>query len=295
MTTVQAATHVRINPLTPKLGAVVEGVDARKPLGASVVADLKDALLRYKVLFLRRQNLDPDEHAAFARHFGEPFEREGVKFTPDYDEPGLTTVTVVPHFHSDLMYMEEQPAFAMLQLLEIPDVGGDTMWIDLVAGFEALSEPLRKALETLTAVHLHPDYHLTDEALKRRYKSFYGEDLTDDELRRRREASRPREHPVVRVIPETGRKNYWISAQHTGAIKGLTSEESKALLAFLFQHQLKPQFVVRWKWQAGDIAFWDHRTTLHAGIKDYGAKPRRGRRANIGVTHPIPAAHWRTG
>jgi alpha-ketoglutarate-dependent taurine dioxygenase len=97
-------------------------------------------------------------------------------------------------------------------------------------------------------------------------------------------------HPLVRVIPETGQRFYWASAQHTERIQGLSRDESDAILNLIFRQQLKPEFVIRWRWTVGDIAFWDHRKTLHAGVNDYDrTQTRHGRRANIGTAKPIPA------
>jgi taurine dioxygenase len=96
---------------------------------------------------------------------------------------------------------------------------------------------------------------------------------------------------VVRRLPETGNKHYWVSAQHTTRIAGVLKDESDAILGLIFKQQLKPEFVIRWRWTVGDIAFWDHRTTLHAGVNDYDrSESRRGRRANIGSAKPVPAA-----
>lgn len=100
----------------------------------------------------------------------------------------------------------------------------------------------------------------------------------------------PHIHPVVRRLRETGEKYYWVSAQHTSRIQGLSKDESDAILGLLFRQQLKPEFVIRWRWTLGDIAFWDHRTTLHAGVNDYDrSESRRGRRANIASVKPVPA------
>lgn len=286
---VQEVNGVEITPLTTSLGAVVQGVDCKKTPSSAVVSLLQDAIMKYKVLFFRQQNLDAQEQSRFARHFGEPFQREGLRFAAT-EAPELSTVSAVTHFHSDYMYLDKQPAFAMLQLLESPQLGGDTMWADLVSSYEQLSQPMRKFLESLTAEHVHPDYYVSDQELMQRYKARHGETMSDNDLRKRREASQPRQHPIVRLIPETGCKNYWISARHTKSVMGLSPEESDMMLSFLFQHQLKPQFVIRWKWTVGDIAFWDHRTTLHAGVNDFGNQPRHGRRANIGMVSPIAAS-----
>jgi taurine dioxygenase len=283
-------TQVRIVPRTPAFGARVDGLDGRQPLSAETVQVLKDAIHKYKVLFFPEQNLTDSEQSELASCFGEPFEHHS-NFSVDYEDSGLSDITVVSHFHSDVMYMSEQPAYAMLQMLEVPETGGDTMWADLVSSYEALSQPVRDFIETLTAVNVHPEYYVDDATLSRRYEARYGHPLTAEQLRKRRTDLAPNEHPVVRVIPETGRKSYYVSAQHTSHIKDLSHDESDAVLQLLFKQQLKPEFVIRWDWTPGDIAFWDHRTTLHSGVNDYGpGQKRRGRRANIGCVSPVAAS-----
>lgn len=285
--TVEIATRVSLAPITPRFGAVVEGVNAKELLSADVVASLKEAILKYKVLFLREQNLSPQEQYALASNFGGPYEGRAGRFTRDYEEGGLSTVTVVPHFHADIMYGQEGPSFSMLQMLELPDEGGDTMWADLVSSYETLSQPIKDLVESLDASYVMPNYYLSDEDLAAAHKRQYGEDLAPEKLKALRDFMAPNTHPIVRVIPETGQKNYWVSEQHTERIVGLSKWESEAILGLLFRHQLRPQFVIRWKWSVGDIAFWDHRTTLHSGVADFGAQKRRGQRASVGPNEPI--------
>jgi taurine dioxygenase len=279
---------VKISPLTPSFGARVDGLNARDPLDGDVVDQLSQAILEYKVLFLTGQHLDEEQHARLAAYFGGPFQGSN-RFDHEYEQSGLTDVKVVSHFHSDLMYRDDQPAYAMLQMLELPSEGGDTMWADLAASYEALSEPVKTLLEDLYAYHVHPDYYLSDEERSRRYEAAFGRPLTDAELAEQKQQLSPHVHPLVRRLPETGRAYYWASAQHTARIQGLSTDESDAILGLIFRQQLKPEFVIRWNWTLGDIAFWDHRTTLHAGVHDYGRQPRRGRRANIGSAKPVPA------
>jgi taurine dioxygenase len=281
---------VKITPLTPTFGARVDGLNAREPLPDELVDQLKSAILDYKVLFLTAQHLDEAQHARLAACFGAPFQGSN-RFDQEYEQTGLTNVKVVAHFHSDLMYRPEQPAFAMLQMLQLPSVGGDTMWADLGASYDALSDPVKELLEGLYAYHVHPDYYLPDEERSRRYEAGFGRPLTPPELAEQKEALSPNIHPLVRRLPETGRKYYFASAQHTARLQGLSRDESDALLSLIFKQQLQPEFVIRWNWTLGDIAFWDHRTTLHAGVNDYSrSETRRGRRANIGTSTPIPAS-----
>lgn len=285
--TFEIATRVTLAPITPRFGAVVEGVNAKESLSFDVIASLKEAVLKYKVLFFREQNLTSQEQFAFAGNFGGPYEGRAGRFTRDYEEGGLSTVTLVPHFHADIMYGQEGPSFSMLQMLELPDLGGDTMWADLVSSYETLSPPIKDLVESLQASSVMPNYYLSNEDLAASHKTQYGEDLTPDKLQALRDFMRPNPHPIVRVIPETGQKNYWVSEQHTERILGLSKWESDAILGLLFRHQLRPEFVIRWSWSVGDIAFWDHRTTLHSGVKDYGAQKRRGQRASVGPNEPV--------
>jgi taurine dioxygenase len=280
-------TIVSLAPITPRFGAVVEGVDGTRPLSDDIVQTLKEAILKYKVLFFREQHLTPSQQAALAANFGGASQPGGAKFAQDYEEEGLSNVTLVPHFHADHMYGEEGPSFSMLQMLELPEVGGDTMFADLVASYESLSEPVRVFLETLSASHVMPNYYLSDEDLAAAHKRQYEENLTPEQLKELRHIMRPNVHPLVRVIPETGVKNYWVSEQHTERIVGLSRHESEAILGLLFREQLLPQFVIRWSWSVGDIAFWDHRTTLHSGVADFGSQKRRGQRASVGSNSPV--------
>ena len=160
------------------------------------------------------------------------------------------------------------------------------MFADLVASYEALSPTMRRFIDGLTGIYVSRD---PSEDISARYGAFLGHELDDRELAEIREALVPHEHPLVRVIPETGRKNYWLSRRFTRAVKELEPAESEALLQFLFAHQLKPEFVIRWRWTPGDIAFWDHRTTLHAGVADYGEQARHGHRASIAGGRPVGA------
>ncbi len=279
----RSTANVSIRPLTPAFGAVIEGVDARHPLPDTAVAALHDALMAYKVIFLRGMHLTVPEQQAFSSHFGSPFVDPLTHNIEGH--PGMTTITRVDHFHSDHMHMADPPKFSMLQMNVVPEVGGDTMWADLVASYEALSQPMREFLEGLTGIYVSRDPSLDIATF---YGNSLGRELTEQDLADIRAALVPHEHPLVRLIPETGRKNYWLSRRFTQRIKELTPAESDALLGFLFAHQLQPEFVLRWHWRTGDIAFWDHRTTLHAGVADYGDQERHGQRASIAGGRPVP-------
>jgi taurine dioxygenase len=283
-----ASTKLTVTPITPRLGAGISGVDAKQPVHRDVIEQLTEAILKYRVLFLPGQHLSRAQQQAFADQFAPPFRSPDLPES-DIEEEGLAGLTVVPHFHSDYMFLEEQPAFAMLQMLELPSVGGDTMWADLVSSYEQLSEPIKELIEPLTAIHTHPDYVVDDGLLARQYFRKYGVQLSPEQLQARRRALRPKEVPLVRYLPDIDRKYYFLGPQHTTAIKELAKDESDAVLGILFKQQLRPQFVIRHRWSVGDIAFWDHRTTLHSGVNDFAGETRHAERANIGNSRPVRA------
>lgn len=289
-TTLPTAGHdVRIIPQTPRLGALVEGVDPRRPLGDEVVERLKAALFEYKVLFFRELHLTREEHIAFATRFGDVWKNPSGFLK--YSDDGIGDIVVVEGFHADAMYLPSAPAFSMLRMLELPEVGGDTIWADLVSSYADLSETFREFLETLTVYQRQQIYDLPDEDFARAIRSNRSVELSKEELSEIRRSLAPSEAPLVRVIPETGAKNYWISAQDTQSIKGLSREESDAVLGVLFRHQLQPQYIYRWRWLVGDLAFWDNRTTLHSGIADYGNEKRSAQRVSVHDNRPLgPAA-----
>ena len=274
---------MKVDPITPTFGAVVDDFAASVPVDDPSVAAILGALLTYKVVFFRRQHLSVAAQESFAARFGPPFLDPLTRSVEDH--AGMATVTRVDHFHSDHMHMEDPPKFSMLQMNVLPDHGGDTMFADLVASYEALSAPFRAFLEGLTGLYVSRD---PSDDIAARYGTFLGRELGPAELAAIRDALEPHEHPLVRVIPETGRGNYWVSKRFTRSIKELSPPESDAILRLLFEHQLRPEFVIRWRWHPGDIAFWDHRTTLHAGVADYGRAERHGQRASIGGGRPVP-------
>lgn len=268
-------TELAFDPITPAFGAVVPELDTRRSLDRAEVADLVDLLMRYKVLFFPRQHLDVAEHARFAAQFGAP--RDDPLEDPVAGYAGLSELDNVPFFHADWMFQLDPPKWAMLQLSTVPPVGGDTVFVDLVASYAALSDPMRAFLAPLTVLHaMEPDHAA---GLRRRVIDRLGTDHPDIEVAT--DHLQPRSQPLVRRIPETGAVNHWLCPAYSRRLNELDPAESDAVLGFLFRHVLDPCFCLRWRWQPGDIAFWDHRTTLHRGIKDYGDAVRHGRRASI--------------
>jgi taurine dioxygenase len=257
--------HIEVKPISGALGAEIAGVDMARDLDDQVVAEVRHALLDHLVIFLRNQKATPQQHLAFARRFGEPIEYPQLKGLPE--APMITPVIKLEHerhnfggiWHSDTTYLAEPPMGSMLLAREVPPYGGDTMFANQYLAYEALSDGLRKTLDGLVGVSSSAKADVTrtrEDALKQA-----GAGATPKTL----EA----EHPIVRTHPETGRKALYTSDAHTACIKGWTEAESLSLLRFLWQHQVRPEFTCRFRWEAGSLAFWDNRCAMHNPINDY--------------------------
>ncbi len=248
--------ELQIDPLTAVIGAEVGGIDLAAGLGDADVAALRTALLKHKVLFFRAQHLDAATLAATAARFGPLTPAHPVEpavaghpeiLALDSDEGARADV-----WHSDLTFQSCPPLGAMLHALEVPVVGGDTLWADLTSAYEALSPSLRRFLEGLTATH---------SAAKAGAYFAARDDIGDKAAATA--ASAPVSHPVVRVHPETARRSLFVNPLFTTKVDGLRRRESDAVLAVVHDVAVQPERLVRWRWRAGDLACWDNRCTMH--------------------------------
>ena len=257
--------HIEVKPIAGALGAEIAGVDMARDLDDEVVAEVRHALLDHLVIFLRNQKATPQQQLAFARRFGQPIEYPQLKGLPE--APMITPVVKLEHerhnfggiWHSDTTYLAEPPMGSMLLAREVPPYGGDTMFANQYLAFEALSDGLRKTLDGLVGVSSSAKADVSrtrEDALKQA-----GAGATPKTLQA--------EHPIVRTHPETGRKALYTSDAHTACIKGWTEAESLPLLRFLWQHQVRPEFTCRFRWETGSLAFWDNRSAMHNPINDY--------------------------
>ncbi|MGD9536244.1 MAG: TauD/TfdA dioxygenase family protein [Alphaproteobacteria bacterium] len=251
--------------MAPALGAFVSGIDLRKAPDDETVRELRDAWLRHLVLFFRDQALGPAEFVALACRFG-PLDRYPfVKGIEGY--PEIIQVAKLEHertnfggiWHSDTTYLERPPMGAMLLALEVPPVGGDTLFANMYLAYEALSGTMKRLLDGLVAISSSAKADVS------RTREDRIKDSPGEHAREVYEAA----HPAVRTHPETGRKALYVNVAHTVRFQGMTEEESAGLLAFLFQHQVRPEFTCRFSWRPGSIAFWDNRVTQHNPINDY--------------------------
>jgi alpha-ketoglutarate-dependent taurine dioxygenase len=292
-TTPTAAPRVDLDVtlLSGTIGAVINDVDVRT-IDDATVDVIRRVWLERKVIFFRNQHLDPHEHVAFASRFGEPTEGHpvirGLKDEPhvfqiDYSARRLyasygdvSRTDRGLDWHTDVTFVKRPPMGSILRAVVVPACGGDTMFSDQQAAFEALSPALRDFLRTLTAVH---DGRAQFKRILDRVGvgQWEGAPLTSLE---------PVEHPVVRVHPETGKEVLFVNPGFTSHIVQLTRAESAALLSYLYAHSIKDQFVVRYHWSEGDVGFWDNRQTQHSVVGDFGDQPRVIQRVTLRGTEP---------
>jgi taurine dioxygenase len=255
--------HVEVRRVAGALGAELHGVDLAQDLDDDVIGEIRQAWLDNLVVFFRDQKITPAQQLAFARRLGEPMAYPQLTGLPDY--PMITSVTKLETernnfggvWHSDTTYLQVPPMASMLYAIELPPVGGDTEFANQYLAYETLSDGMRAMLDGLTGV----SSSMKAEASKTR----------EDRLKAAGVEVKPleAEHPIVRTHPETGRKALYLNVGHTAKIKGWTEKESAGLLAFLFEHQIRPEFTCRFRWQPGSLALWDNRCAMHNAINDY--------------------------
>jgi taurine dioxygenase len=262
---------LEILPMAGSLGAEVLGVDLSKPLDAATRDAIAAALHSQLVLFFPKQRLSPAEHLAFASAFGAP---EGKHpFIPHAPESEQVAVLSAKDggradvWHTDVTFSPRPPLGSILHMKLCPSHGGDTMWANMIAAYEALSEPMKRFLDGLTAQH-----EVTAAARVVQRKDRFRE-LDAGKVKLPENLPNAR-HPVVRTHPVTGRKSLFVNPAWTARICELAYAESEALLEFLFAHAVQPEFTVRRRWSEGDVGFWDNRCTMHYAIADYGDAPR---------------------
>jgi taurine dioxygenase len=273
--------HIQVRPIAGALGAEIEGVDAAQPLPGEVIAEIRRALLDHLVVFFRGQKLTPPQQLAFAARFGTPMEYPQLKGLPEC--PLVTPVVKLEHervnfggiWHSDTTYLERPPMASMLYAVETPPYGGDTLFANQYLAYETLSEDLRKRLAGLVGVNTSTKA----DASRTREDRLRAAGLDHKVL--------AGEHPVARTHPETGRRALYVNVGHTTHFRGWTEEESRPLLAFLFAHQVRPEFTCRFSWKPGSIAFWDNRCAQHNPVNDYHGFRRVMHRVTLAGDVPV--------
>ena len=269
--------HIVVKPIAGAIGADIENVDISKPLSNDELSEIRTAFLNHLVICIRGQTLQPKSQLAFARHFGTPTIYPFVKGLDEY--PEITPVIKEKEhkinfgglWHSDTAYEQTPPLGTMLYARELPPYGGDTEFSNMYLAYETLSNGMRALLENLIAVNISGKGRVQDTRAPMR-----GTAATST-----REDSFIAEHPVVRTHPETGRKSLYVNLAHTSHFKGMTAEESAPILDYLFEHQVKPEFTCRVKWEVGTLTFWDNRCTQHNPLNDYHGFRREMHRVTL--------------
>lgn len=270
-------TRLQVAPLTPHIGAEIAGIDLREEQDDRAIAEIRAALLRHKVIFFRDQDITSAQHIAFARRFGR---LEIHPATPkDQPDPEVLHIAHGPDskgqenaWHSDVTWRTEPSLGSILRAVEVPPVGGDTLFADMGAAFRSLSPAMQQFCRGLTASH----------DIARVFARRLGkrpEELHDQYP--------PQSHPVVRTHPETGEQALYVNTAFTSHIEGLSEKESDWLLQHLYAQAAVPEFQCRFRWEANSIAFWDNRAVQHYAASDYFPAVRRMERVTIAGDRPF--------
>jgi alpha-ketoglutarate-dependent taurine dioxygenase len=262
------ATAITVRRLQPTIGAEITGVDLAQPLSTAERDEIKAAILKYKVVFFRGQDLDREQHAAFARQFGPLYISADSKKADASKVPPAHLITRGSRNKNEELFVSERaegwdiyhtdtswrlvPTWgAVLRAVTVPEVGGDTIWVDAGLAYHRLPEDVKERLEGLFVTH---DYRPALLAAGYDYPIVA--------------------HPAVRTHRETGKKILWVNFQEHPWIVGLGREEGREILELVHNQYRKPEYQVRFHWEPGSIAFWDNRATVHIAVINYGYAPR---------------------
>lgn len=259
------------------IGAEIHGIDITTDLSQAVIDDIRRALLAYKVVFFRNQPLTPESHVAFAKRFGEleihPFlpsntgVPELVRFEKSFDVKGYENT-----WHFDVTWREVPSMGAILHAIKVPECGGDTLFADMYAAYEGLSDEIRHRIDDLDAEH--------------DFVKGFGRQVPEERKREMREKYPLVVHPLVARHPETGRKHLYNNPIFTKRILGVSEAESQELMASLWRESHNVEYQCRFKWEDDSVAFWDNRSCQHYASSDYWPDIRVMERASIVGTRP---------
>ena len=279
-------THsITVTKLGSRIGARIDGVRLGGDLEQATVDEIREAVLAYKVIFLRGQHhLDDEQQLAFAGLLGTPighpaaaavFAENGPIITPINSDYGKAN-----RWHTDVTFAANYPAASILRAITLPSYGGSTLWASTTAAYDDLPEPLKWLVDNLWALHTNRyDYVTTEAAIS----------MTDAQRAFRQAFEKPdfrTEHPVVRVHPETGERTLLLG-DFVRSFVGLDTYESAVLLELLQRRITAPENTIRWNWEHGDVAIWDNRATQHRAIDDYDGQYRLLHRVTLMGDVPV--------
>jgi alpha-ketoglutarate-dependent taurine dioxygenase len=255
--------YFEIKPVQPSIGAEIHGLDISKPLAPAVRDAVRAAVVKHKVVFFRDQTLDNDSQSAFASQFGTPYTHP----SPNRDEKISSIHRIAAEdfkkyegrdynqrgdvYHSDTSWRLDPNWGAVLRAVNLPEVGGDTIWVDAHQAYEALPDEVKQRIEGLYVTH---DFRRSLVPIGVDYPIVA--------------------HRIVRIHPETGQKILWVNSTLNPQILGLELADSHRLVNELIDQYKRPEFQVRFSWRPGSVAFWDNRGSLHYAVRNYGDFPR---------------------
>lgn len=276
---------MKIEQLTCNIGAELTGVNLADAVhDDGLFAEIKAALLKHKVLFLRDQDIKRADHVAFAERFGKLEDHPVAGSHPEH--PGLVQIYKSPDqpidryenaWHTDATWREAPPMGCVLRCVECPDVGGDTMWSNMVTAYDMLPAHIKTQIADLRARHS--------------IEASFGAAMPIEKRLALKAQFPDAEHPVVRIHPETGEKILFVNAFTTHFTNFHTKENVRfgqdanpgaaLLLNYLVSQTYIPEYQVRWRWKKNSMAIWDNRATQHYAVMDYPPCHRKMERAGI--------------
>ena len=273
--------EITVKPYAPNIGGVVTGVDLSKDISDNELNFIKKAFYKFQVLFFQQQlEISPENHIKLGKSFGDlhihpaaPKMKSFPEIFEIHTHKDSKISNGAENFHSDVSCDLEPPLGTMLQLHILPEYGGDTMFANMYLAYETLSKPMQSFLSGLRA------FHESEHFYRNRYEK-------QDELDANKKYPSA-VHPIVRTHPETKKKALYVNKFFTTRIEGLSKQESKLILNYLFSHCEKTEFQIRYRWNQNDMAFWDNRCTLHKALWDYHPMERKGRRVTIKGDQPF--------
>lgn len=263
------------------LGAEIHGIDLTQNLSDATYSEIRQLLIEHEVIFFRDQDVSPAQHKALAESFG-PLQRHPAYGTIE-GFPEITILESTPEnptkieaWHSDMTFRLHPPMGTVLRSRIVPPKGGDTLWSSMTAAYDDLSKQMQEFLSGLRAVH---DFSFG-------FKESLAEPGGRERLAQAVAENPPVEHPVICTHPESGKKVIFVNELFTTHIVGIKPKESQALLHFLFDHIVTPEYTCRFSWQPNSIAIWDNRSTQHKPVNDYFPAHRRLERTTIDGDKP---------
>ncbi len=261
-----------VKPMTGTIGAEIEEVDLKQPISKPLAEAMRKALQSYQVIVFRGQHLDLTAQKRLTAVFGPIMRLPYV--TPTETDPEVIAVLKEASernvgvfggdWHSDFSFLENPPAGSVLNAVEVPEYGGDTVWASQAAAYDALPPQLREIVEGRDAIHVGKPYGVKyappeETRAGGSIRMTRGDPLADREIR----------HPAVYEHPESGRKALFLNPIYTTRLDGMTDEESAPVLEAIYKHCIRPDFCCRLRWTPGTVAVWDNKMTLHYAVNDY--------------------------